>query len=96
MTIPTGGTEKLGKIKCKEMAEIIRIARAAGWTVWRTRGCHFRFRPPAGSPGPRRGAGDHEDNRAGGRTLTHGSSDSDANGLKNFRADLRRAGLDGV
>lgn len=94
MTIPNG-TARLGKIKDKEMREVIAIARAANWTVWRTKGGHLRFRPPAGSPRPA-AAGDHEDNRGGGRTLTHGTSDSDQNGMKNFRADLRREGLEGV
>lgn len=94
MKIPNGGTSDLGKIKDKEMAELILIARAAGWLVWKTKKSHLRFRPPAGSPGPC--GGDHEDHRGGGTTLTHGSTDSDVYAMKKFRADLRRAGLDGV
>lgn len=81
----------------KELREIIKIAQGAGWEVWKTSRSHFRFRPPAGSPMPRRPEGsDHEDHRGGGRTLTHGSTGSDVNGLDNLRADLRGYGLEGL
>lgn len=93
-TIPNGGTSDLGKIQNKELREIILIARAAGWSVWKTHRNHLRFKPPAGSLQPREG--DHEDHRAGGRTLTHGTTDSDRRGLHALRSDLRRAGLEGV
>lgn len=93
-TIPNGGTADLGKIQNKELRALIRAARAAGWTVWKTHRNHLRFRPPAGSTcGP---VGDHQDHRAGGRTLTHGTTDSDVKGLQALRSDLRRAGLEGV
>lgn len=96
-TIPNGGTADLGNIRSRELLEIVKIARAADWTVWKTRRGHLRFRPPAGSPRPVDGrTADHEDHRAGGRTLTHGTTDSDSNALQLFRADLRRAGLQGV
>jgi hypothetical protein len=100
-TIPNGGqrqrvlTDREMRGIPKELREIIKIAQKAGWSCWKTSKNHFRFRPPAGSPLPRVPAG-HEDHRGGGRTLTHGSTDSDRNGLDNFRADLRGYGLDGV
>jgi hypothetical protein len=95
-TIPNGGVSDLGKLS-KEMKDVVRIAREAKWTVWKTRKGHLRFRPPAGSTRPRDGqTGDHEDHRSGGRTLTHGTTDSDVNGVNLFRADLRREGLEGV
>ncbi len=98
-TIPSGGQRTLSQRDLrgvpKEMREIIKIAQKAGWSVWRTSKSHFRFRPPAGSPRPRV-PDNHVDHRGGGRTLTHGSTDSDRNGLDNFRADLRGYGLDGV
>lgn len=93
-TIPNGGTADLGKIQNKELRAIILAARAAGWTVWKTHRNHLRFRPPADSPEPCKG--DHQDHRAGGRTLTHGTTDSDVKGLRALRSDLRRAGLEGV
>jgi hypothetical protein len=94
--IANGGTSDLGKIKDKDMVELILIARAAGWLVWKTKRSHLRFRPPAPAGSPCPDTGDHEDHRGGGRTLTHGTTDSDVYGMKKFRADLRRAGLEGV
>lgn len=101
MTIPNGSTQprRLSNRDLrgipKELREIIQTAQAAGWDVWKTNRSHFRLRPPAGSPLPRRPE-NHEDHRGGSRTLTHGSTDSDTKALDNFRADLRGYGLEGV
>lgn len=99
MTIPNGARRTITGRELRqiprEMREIIKLAQDQGWSVWKTQRNHFRFRPPAGSPQPGRPAG-HEDNRAGGRTLTHGSTDSDRRAMSYFRTELRRAGLEGV
>ncbi|UTN93064.1 HicA-like toxin [Streptomyces phage Marky] len=99
MTIPTSAQRTLSPRELrgisKELREIIKIAQSEGWSVWKTARSHFRFRPPAGSTGPRCPS-NHEDHRGGGRTLTHGSTGSDTKGLDNLRADLRGYGLEGV
>ncbi|AWY07541.1 HicA-like toxin [Streptomyces phage LazerLemon] len=99
MTIPNGEPRRLTPREMrgmpKELREIVKAAQGAGWSVWKTRRSHLRFRPPAGSPRPRVPSG-HEDHRAGATSLTTGTTPSDMRGLDNLRADLRGYGLEGV
>lgn len=63
----------------------IKVAEDAGWTVETTKGSHLRFRPPQGWKDRK---GDIQP------PVIHASTPSDSRGDLNFRARLRRAGLD--
>ena len=63
----------------RDLTDGITRAERAGWSVEKTRGGHLRFCPPA---------------KLGGPCLYTASTPSDRRGLDNFRAQLRRAGLD--
>lgn len=60
----------------RDLKDMLRRAVEAGWTVTKTRGCHWLLRSPSGA-----------------RVVT-GSTPSDGRALLNFRADLKRNGLE--
>lgn len=62
-----------------------KIAKKAGWTIEQTRNGHIRFRPPYDWKGR------HGESVA---PLVTGSTPSDRRSELNFRAYLRRSGLE--
>lgn len=61
----------------KELRQIKRIAEAQGWTVFRTKGGHYRWVPP----------------RRDVPFVVTASTPSDSRAVKNIKARLRKAGL---
>jgi hypothetical protein len=62
----------------RHLKQAAKAARGAGWTVEPTRNGHWKFTPPDKSLPP----------------IITGSTPSDGRALRNFRADLKRAGLE--